>query len=82
MRCFIEVYGCQMNVHDAEILSGILGSAGHQITKDPEDAEAVFVVTCAVREHAETRAMGRITHLAGMAGCGSKPLVAVCGCVA
>jgi tRNA-2-methylthio-N6-dimethylallyladenosine synthase len=80
MRCYIEIYGCQMNVHDGEILSGILKSGGHRIIDDVKTAEAVFVVTCAVREHAETRALGRITHLAGIPL--RKPVMVLCGCVA
>ncbi len=80
MICHIEVYGCQMNVHDGEILSGILKAAGHTVVQNAEIAEAVFVVTCAVREHAETRALGRITHLAGIPK--KKPIMVLCGCVA
>ena len=80
MICYIEIYGCQMNVHDGEILSGILQSAGHTVVKDVLIAEAVFVVTCAVREHAETRALGRITHLAGIPE--KRPVMVLCGCVA
>ena len=80
MICHIEVYGCQMNVHDGEILSGILQAAGHTVVNNAKIAEAVFVVTCAVREHAETRALGRITHLAGIPE--RKPIMVLCGCVA
>jgi tRNA-2-methylthio-N6-dimethylallyladenosine synthase len=80
MICHIEVYGCQMNVHDGEILAGILTSAGHTVVTGAESADAVFIVTCAVREHAETRAMGRATHLAGIQS--KKPLLVMCGCVA
>ena len=80
MICHIQVYGCQMNVHDGEILSGILKAAGHSVVNNAKIAEAVFVVTCAVREHAETRALGRVTHLAGIPE--KKPLMVLCGCVA
>ncbi len=80
MICHIEVYGCQMNVHDGEILSGILKAAGHTVVDNARIAEAVFVVTCAVREHAETRALGRVTHLAGIPE--KKPIMVLCGCVA
>ncbi len=80
MICHIEVYGCQMNVHDGEILSGILKAAGHTVVDNAKIAEAVFVVTCAVREHAETRALGRVTHLAGIPE--KKPVMVLCGCVA
>ncbi len=73
MKCFIEIYGCQMNAHDGEILAAILKSAGHMIVKDPGDARAIFIVTCAVREHAETRALGRLTHLAGIRTGGRRP---------
>ncbi len=69
-----------MNVHDGEILSGILKAAGHIVVKNAKIAEAVFVVTCAVREHAETRALGRVTHLAGIPK--QKPVMVLCGCVA
>ncbi len=80
MTYYIEIYGCQMNVHDGEILSGIMQSAGHTAVEDVHAADAVFVVTCAVREHAETRALGRITHLAGIPE--RKPVMVLCGCVA
>ncbi|PIE51383.1 tRNA (N6-isopentenyl adenosine(37)-C2)-methylthiotransferase MiaB [Candidatus Fermentibacteria bacterium] len=81
MKCLIEVYGCQMNVHDGEILAGILIQSGHELTDEISEAEAVLVVTCAVREHAETRALGRLTHLAGL--CSSRrPVMVLCGCVA
>ena len=80
MICYIEVYGCQMNVHDAEILSGILKNSGHTVVNNVKLAEVIFVVTCAVREHAETRALGRVTHLSGMPS--KKPIMVLCGCVA
>jgi tRNA-2-methylthio-N6-dimethylallyladenosine synthase len=78
----VEVYGCQMNVSDSEIIRGILDGAGLERAASPADADAILVVTCAVREHAETRAVGRITHLGGRRADGSKPIVVVCGCVA
>lgn len=77
----IEVYGCQMNVRDAEVLEGIMISAGYRKAPDPGTADAVLVVTCAVREKAEVRALGRATQLAGVRRQG-KPVVVICGCVA
>ncbi len=82
MNCFIEVYGCQMNAHDGEILAAVLKSAGHRMVDDPGEAGAIFIVTCAVREHAETRALGRLTHLAGIRTSGRRPIMVLCGCVA
>ena len=77
----IEVYGCQMNVRDAELIEGILLSSGYVKASGPGDADAVLVVTCAVRERAEVRALGRATQLAGCRR-DRKPQVVICGCVA
>ncbi|MBN1434636.1 tRNA (N6-isopentenyl adenosine(37)-C2)-methylthiotransferase MiaB, partial [Candidatus Fermentibacterales bacterium] len=77
----IEVYGCQMNQHDAEIISGIMLSAGYVQCSDPVSSDVVIVVTCAVREHAERRALGRLSQLAGRRR-GREGSLAVCGCVA
>ncbi len=79
---WMEVYGCQMNVSDSEIIRGILESAGYRPVEDPGDAGTVLVVTCAVREHAETRAIGRLTQLGTGAGREGRPVTVVCGCVA
>ena len=82
-NCCVEVYGCQMNVRDGETVAGILRSSGFGIVSDPREADVVLVVTCAVREHAEVRALGRISQLGGMRGPGGKrPVLVVCGCVA
>lgn len=81
LRYHIEVYGCQMNVRDSELLEGILASSGYLKAMGPESADVVLVVTCAVREKAEIRALGRATQLAGARKDG-KPLVVICGCVA
>jgi len=77
----IEVYGCQMNVRDGESLEGILVSAGYRKAPGPDKADVVLVVTCAVRERAEVRALGRVTQLAGVRR-RRKPVVVICGCVA
>jgi len=80
---WLEVYGCQMNVSDSEVIGGILARAGYIEAESPSSADVVLVLTCAVREHAEVRALGRIAQLAGMrSGKGSRPLIVLCGCVA
>jgi len=78
----LEVYGCQMNVHDAEIMAGILTDAGMSQAPSAEEADVILVVTCAVREKAETRALGRAAQLCGLKGEDELPLVGICGCVA
>ncbi len=84
MTYYINVYGCQMNFHDSEIISGILESEGFSSTEDPESADVILLVSCAVREHAETRVLGRLSHLGGSSRDreSGKPLMVLCGCVA
>ena len=60
---FIETYGCQMNVSDSELMLGKLTASGYDQVDVPEDADVILVNTCAIREHAEQRVMGRIGEL-------------------
>lgn len=84
MTYYIDVYGCQMNLHDSEIISGILESNGFSSDKNPESADVILLVSCAVREHAETRVLGRVCQLGGQwrERKSGKPLIVLCGCVA
>ncbi|MBD3369727.1 tRNA (N6-isopentenyl adenosine(37)-C2)-methylthiotransferase MiaB [Candidatus Fermentibacteria bacterium] len=80
---FIDVYGCQMNVRDAELIRGILEEAGLQETEDSRTADVILLVSCAVREHAETRVLGRLTQLASLRKkAGGPSCICLCGCVA
>jgi len=60
---FIETYGCQMNVSDSELMLGKLAAEGYAAVDGPELADVVLLNTCAIREHAETRVIGRLTEL-------------------
>ena len=62
-RVYIETYGCQMNVSDSELLFGVLGREGYLRTEDPAEADVLLVNTCAVRDHAEQRVLGRMGEL-------------------
>ncbi len=62
-RVYIETYGCQMNVSDSELMFGVLGRAGYVRTEDPAEADVLLVNTCAVRDHAEQRVLGRMGEL-------------------
>ena len=62
-RVYIETYGCQMNVSDSELMFGVLGRAGYVRTHDPAEADVLLVNTCAVRDHAEQRVLGRMGEL-------------------
>lgn len=62
-RVFIETYGCQMNVADSELMFGLLGGAGYARADDPAEADVMLVNTCAVRDNAEQRVIGRMGEL-------------------
>jgi len=82
-KYFIETYGCQMNVHDAERMAGLLDQAGYEPTADDLDADVVLINTCSVREKAEEKLFTRLGELQQRElETGERPLVAVAGCVA
>ena len=62
-QVYIETYGCQMNVADSELMLGVLGRDGYVQTTSPEDADVMLVNTCAVRDNAEQRVIGRMGEL-------------------
>src|SRR5882724_9818901 len=62
-RVYIETYGCQMNVADSELMFGLLSRAGYVRTDDPAEADVMLVNTCAVRDNAEQRVIGRMGEL-------------------
>src|SRR5207249_10401581 len=61
---YIETYGCQMNVADTELVLGHLAAHGYRRTAGPETADVILLNTCAIREHAEERVIGRLGELA------------------
>ena len=62
-RVYIETYGCQMNVADSELMLGVLRRVGYEPTDDPAHADVMLVNTCAVRDNAEQRVIGRVGEL-------------------
>jgi tRNA-2-methylthio-N6-dimethylallyladenosine synthase len=79
-RVYIETYGCQMNVADSELMFGVLGRNGYVRTHTPEDADVMLVNTCAVRDNAEQRIIGRVGELQGRKRAGG--VLGVVGCMA
>lgn len=79
---FVETYGCQMNVSDSEVMLGVLKSAGYGAASRVEDADVVLLNTCAIREHAEDRVLGRLTQLSQLKIKNPDVLLGVCGCMA
>jgi tRNA-2-methylthio-N6-dimethylallyladenosine synthase len=77
---YIETYGCQMNVSDSELMLGKLTAAGYAQAEGPDGADVILVNTCAIREHAETRVLGRLGELKRHMKPGT--IVGVTGCMA
>ncbi len=81
-RAYVETYGCQMNISDGELMEGILAERGYSIVRRPEDADVVLVNTCAIREHAEQRVLGRVAQLNGLKSERPDLVIGVTGCMA
>ena len=78
----VRTYGCQMNVHDSERLSGLLEAAGYQRADEGADADVVVFNTCAVRENADNKLYGNLSHLAPRKQAEPDMQIAVGGCLA
>ncbi|WP_293056382.1 tRNA (N6-isopentenyl adenosine(37)-C2)-methylthiotransferase MiaB [Mycobacterium sp.] len=78
----VRTYGCQMNVHDSERLAGLLEAAGYRRAPDGADADVVVFNTCAVRENADNRLYGNLSHLAPRKRANPAMQIAVGGCLA
>jgi len=81
-RAYIETYGCQMNISDGELMSGVLASQGYDLVENPDEADVVLVNTCAIREHAEQRVLGRVAQLNGLKETRPDLVIGVTGCMA
>ncbi len=81
-KVYIETYGCQMNVSDSELMSGILTQAGHTTVNDIETADVILLNTCAIRENAETKVINRLEHLNHRKRRDPNLIIGVCGCMA
>ena len=79
-RVYLETYGCQMNVADSELMLGLLGAHGYQPTESPGEADVLLVNTCAVRDNAEQRVIGRVGELMRYKRPGT--VLGVVGCMA
>lgn len=85
-RLYIETYGCQMNVADSEVVASIMGMAGYTSVDSVEDADAILLNTCSIRDNAEQKIVARLAALAAIRrkrGRKSSPLIiGVIGCMA
>ena len=84
-KLFIETYGCQMNVADSELVASIMKMAGYEVCDSLDEADAVFMNTCSVRDNAEQKILNRLEFFHAMnnkRGKRGKIIVGVLGCMA
>ncbi|MBQ6225632.1 MAG: tRNA (N6-isopentenyl adenosine(37)-C2)-methylthiotransferase MiaB [Bacteroidaceae bacterium] len=82
-KLLIETYGCQMNVADSEVVASVMGMAGYEITESQDEADAVFLNTCSVRDNAEQKILSRLDFYHSLQKKqGRRIIVGVLGCMA
>lgn len=81
-RLYIETYGCQMNVADSEVVASIMKMAGYDTCGSQEEADAIFLNTCSVRENAENKIYHRLEELDALRRKKGRLVIGVLGCMA
>lgn len=83
-KLFIETYGCQMNVADSEVVASVMEMHGYSMTENIDDADAIFVNTCSIRDNAEQRVVNRLEQfkILNKKRKKSKIIIGVLGCMA
>lgn len=81
-RYYVETWGCQMNVHDAEKIAGALRLHGYRRAQSPEEADVILLNTCAIREKAEEKVFDELGRLREIKERRPEVVLGVCGCVA
>ncbi len=82
-KLFIETYGCQMNVADSEVVASVMEMDGYKMTEKIEEADAIFVNTCSIRDNAEQKVIQRLEQLNAIKRKKNKNLIiGVLGCMA
>lgn len=81
-KLFIETYGCQMNVADSEVVASVMKMVGYELCESVDEADAVFLNTCSVRDNAEQKVLNRLDTLHAMTRKGRRMIIGVLGCMA
>jgi tRNA-2-methylthio-N6-dimethylallyladenosine synthase len=81
-RAYVETYGCQMNISDGELMEGVLAARGYDLVSSPDEADVILVNTCAIRDHAEQRVLGRVGQLSAVRRERPDVIIGVTGCMA
>ena len=80
-RAYVLTFGCQQNEADSEKLAGMAKEMGYEMTDLPETADLIVVNTCAIREHAEQKALSTIGQFKHLKAKNPNLVIAVCGCM-
>ncbi len=81
-KLFIETYGCQMNVADSEVIASVMKMADYETCRSIDEADAVLLNTCSVRDNAEQKILNRLEVLNSMRKKGKNLIIGVVGCMA
>lgn len=81
-KLFIETYGCQMNVADSEVVASIMGMSGYELTDNINEANAIFINTCSIRDNAEQKAFSRLDYFQSLKKKRKDIIIGVLGCMA
>lgn len=81
-KLFIETYGCQMNVADSEVVASIMRMAGYTLCGSLEEADAIFVNTCSIRDNAEQKVLSRLAYFQSLRKHKKDLVIGVLGCMA
>ncbi|HAX48584.1 MAG TPA: tRNA (N6-isopentenyl adenosine(37)-C2)-methylthiotransferase MiaB [Bacteroidetes bacterium] len=81
-KLYVETYGCQMNFADTEIVNGIMGKSGYDITDNIDESAIILINTCSIREMAEARVLQRLTEIKKYKKKNPKLVVGIIGCMA
>ena len=80
-QAFVLTFGCQQNEADSEKLAGLAEAMGYEITSEPREADLIVVNTCAIREHAEKKALSIVGQFKHLKAKRPDMMIAVCGCM-
>lgn len=81
-KLFIETYGCQMNVADSEVVAAIMKMAGYEVCNTIDEADAVFLNTCSIRDNAEQKILNRLEYFHALRKKKRGLIVGILGCMA
>lgn len=81
-KLYVETYGCQMNFADTEIVNGIMGKQGYDVTENIDESSIILLNTCSIRENAEYRVYQRLNELKKIKKQNPKLIVGIIGCMA